>query len=623
MKEEKIKKKEEKKQLRLEKAQKRDFERYGITKEDLKDKQRITNREARKGYPSLRKCLKYFKDYKRYLFVVFLCAVVYVVVSTLVPILMQHTIDFITVSQFDKAITYAIYYLCSAIAIQVIYYVWGIFANISFQKVIMRLKTDIIDGVSKTKSKKFDSENSGKIISRVNDDTGEVADVINTIVDYMAEIFIGFGFLIYLFFINVWLGLFISVGVVIIFFLYKFYQNYNYIMIKKRKVVNDKQMGLTTEIVRGIRDVKSLNIRNNILKTFHKQISFSKRIAIDRAKCVGLIWHIARSFEVVVQIGAIILGIYLLGINTITLGGLLLVIAYYGRIQWLIQATQRVIEGVKTASVSAERICEVLDDKEYPKESFGKKQIKNPKGEIEFKNVYFSYDKQKPIFEKLNLKIESNKSVAFVGKSGQGKSTLLSLIPRLYDVDAGKITIDGVDITKLSEDGLRNLVTVVPQMPYIFNASIRENLKFVKDDLTDEEMIDVCKKAQIHDFIMTKEKGYDSLVGENGVILSGGQKQRLAIARALLKNSKIILLDEATSALDNENQHKIQKVIEDLTNTHTVIIVAHRLSTVLNCDKIFVVEDGKLVDSGTHDYLMKNCKQYKSLYKIEKQASEN
>ena len=236
--------------------------------------------------------------------------------------------------------------------------------------------------------------------------------------------------------------------------------------------------------------------------------------------------------------------------------------------------------------------------------------------------MFFSYDKTNPVFENLNLKIEPNKSVAFVGKSGQGKSTILSLIPRLYDVDAGKITIDGIDIRKLSENGLRDIVTVVPQTPYIFNASIRENLKFVKDDLTDEEMIDVCKKAQIHDFIVGKEKGYDSLVGENGVILSGGQKQRLAIARALLKNSKIILLDEATSALDNENQNKIQMVIEDLTKDHTVIIVAHRLSTVVNCSCIYMVDDGKIIDSGTHDYMMKNCKKYKNLYKIEKKSAE-
>ena len=622
MKKRKINRKEEKKQAKFEKSLKRDFERYGITKEDLKGKQRITNKEAKKGYPSLRRCLKYFKDYKRYLFVVVLCALVYTGVSIFTPILMQHTIDFITVSDFDKAITFAIYYLCLSIAIQGICYLWDLFANISFQKVIMRLKTDIIDSVSKTKSSKFDSVNSGAVISRVTGDTDEVADVINTIVSCMADIFVGIGFLIYLFFINIWLGLFVFVGVFVIFFLWKFYQNYSYMMNKKRKIVKDKQVGLTTEIIRGMRDVKSLNIRNNILKAFHKQISFSKRIAIDKAKYGHGIWYLIRAFEVVVQIGSIIFGIYLLGINAITLGGLLLLIAYYNRVNWLIQSAQRIVEDIKTASVSAERICEVLDEKEYPKESFGTKTIKHPKGEIEFSKVFFSYDKVNPVFENLNLKIEPNKSVAFVGKSGQGKSTLLSLIPKLYDIDAGKITIDGVDISKLSENGLRDLVTVVPQAPYIFNASIRANLKFVKDDLTDEEMIDVCKKAQIHDFIISKEKGYDSLVGENGVILSGGQKQRLAIARALLKNSKIILLDEATSALDNENQNKIQKVIEDLTKTHTVIIVAHRLSTVVNCNRIYMVENGKIIDSGTHDYMMKNCKQYKNLYKNEKNASK-
>ena len=333
-------------------------------------------------------------------------------------------------------------------------------------------------------------------------------------------------------------------------------------------------------------------------------------------------WYAIRCVEIGIQIGSIIFGIWLLGLNALTLGGLLLIIAYYSRVSWLVNGSQKVIEEVKKASVAAERICEILDDEIYPKENFGTKTIKSPKGKIEFKNVSFGYNDSFDVFENLNIKIKPNKAVAFVGKSGQGKSTLLSLIPKLYELKSGTIKIDDVDITELSENGLRDLVTVVPQMPYIFNASVKENLQFVKNDLTDEEMIEVCKQAQIHDFIMEKEKGYDSLVGENGVILSGGQKQRLAIARALLKNSKIILLDEATSALDNENQHKIQDVIKSLTKDHTVLIVAHRLSTVVDCDEIFMLEKGKIIDSGTHDYLMKNCKAYKDLYKIEEKATQ-
>ena len=614
--------KEERQKKKLAKSQKRDFERYGITPEELKGANKVTNEEAKKGYPSLRKCFRYFKNYRGYIYVVIICMLIYTAINIITPILMQHTIDFITVSQFDLAIKYAIIYLCAAIASCFVCYLWDVFAHISFLKVILDLKTDLITNVSKTASKKFDNINSGTIISRVNSDADEVADVINTILNYLAEIFVGIGFIVYIFFVNVYMGLYIICGIILLFFFYQFYQNYNYKTRKKGKIVRDKEVGMTTEIARGMRDIKSLNIKDNILKVFYKQTHYRTHISIDRAKYGNGMWYAILACQAVVQIGSFLLGIYLLSLGALTLGGLLLIMMYYNKISSMILGTQRIIEEVKNASVAAERVCEILDDKEFPKETFGTKTIKNPKGEIEFSKVFFSYDKVTPVFENLSFKVESNEAVAFVGKSGQGKSTILSLIPRLYDVDAGKITIDGVDISKLSENGLRDLVTVVPQAPYIFNASIRENLKFVKEDLTDEEMIEVCKKAQIHDFIMSKEKGYDSIVGENGVILSGGQKQRLAIARALLKNSKIILLDEATSALDNENQHKIQAVIEDLTKDHTVIIVAHRLSTVVNCKKIFMIENGKIVDQGTHDYMMKNCKEYKKLYKIEKKSAE-
>ncbi|MGN1227462.1 MAG: ABC transporter ATP-binding protein, partial [Christensenellales bacterium] len=256
------------------------------------------------------------------------------------------------------------------------------------------------------------------------------------------------------------------------------------------------------------------------------------------------------------------------------------------------------------------------------KEKFGKRNPKNIIGKLSFKDVDFSFDDAQ-VLKNFSLEISPNQSIAIVGKSGQGKSTMLNLITRLYDVDKGCITLDDIDIKTLSEKSLRDNITIVPQTPYIFNTTIRENLSFVKPDLTDEEMIEVCKKAQIHDFIVSKKDGYDSIVGENGVILSGGQKQRLAIARALLKNSKIIMLDEATSALDNENQYKIQQIINSLKTDHTIIIVAHRLSTIIDCDKIVFMENGQIIGCGSHKQLLHSCKQYKDLYTIEENSREN
>lgn len=207
--------------------------------------------------------------------------------------------------------------------------------------------------------------------------------------------------------------------------------------------------------------------------------------------------------------------------------------------------------------------------------------------------------------------------VAIVGKSGEGKSTILKLINKSYSTNDGEILIDNYNINTLSEETIKNNISIVSQSPYIFNLSIKENIKLANPQATDKEIEEVCKEAQLHDVIIEMQDGYDTIVGENGVILSGGQKQRLAIARALIKKSKIILFDEATSSLDNNNQEKIKNIIKSLSKDHTVIIVAHRLSTIIDSDCIFVLDNHGIIDSGTHNELIKKCLEYKNLYEIE------
>ena len=225
------------------------------------------------------------------------------------------------------------------------------------------------------------------------------------------------------------------------------------------------------------------------------------------------------------------------------------------------------------------------------------------------------------MLKSLSFEIQPKTSVGIVGKSGQGKSTILSLIPRLNDCTKGKVLLDGVDNKTLTEEALRSTVCLVSQSPYIFNATIKENLLYAKEDATDEQIIDALKKARLFDFVMDKPKKLDTMVGEGGITLSGGQKQRLAIARAFLKNSKLLLLDEATSALDNENQNEIKNSLDALKGVCTSVIVAHRLSTIVDCDVIYVLENGKITAKGTHKQLLKSCASYRKLYEKEEQAS--
>lgn len=266
--------------------------------------------------------------------------------------------------------------------------------------------------------------------------------------------------------------------------------------------------------------------------------------------------------------------------------------------------------------MASERVFSIIDGDDYKKEKFGSIHLKKVNGDFEFKNVSFAYDKNK-VLRNLNFKINANETVAFVGKTGAGKTTIFSLLCKMYDNYEGEITIDNIDIKKLDKDSIRGNITIISQNPYIFHMSIKENLKLVKSNLTKKEMIEACKAASLHDFIMTLPKKYDTIIGEGGVNLSGGQKQRLAIARALVQKTEIILFDEATSALDNETQMHIQKAIENMKNEYTILIIAHRLSTIINADRILFLDNGKITASGTHKELLKNCPAYKNLYESE------
>ena len=268
-------------------------------------------------------------------------------------------------------------------------------------------------------------------------------------------------------------------------------------------------------------------------------------------------------------------------------------------------------------NVSANRVFAILDNKEFTKEKFGKKHLDKVKGNFEFNKVSFSYKSDYKVLDEISFKIPSKKTIAFVGKSGAGKTTIFNLLCKMYDNFTGSITIDGVNIKELDKDSIRGNITIISQNPYIFNVSIKDNLRLVKENVTDEEIYEACKLACLDDFINSLEDKYDTIVGEGGVTLSGGQKQRLAIARALIQKTGIILFDEATSALDNETQEHIQKAIENMKNDYTILIIAHRLSTIINSDKILFLNNGKIEASGNHQELLKNCKEYKLLYESE------
>ena len=460
----------------------------------------------------------------------------------------------------------------------------------------------------------FEKMSSGEIISRITSDANTLSFVFLRLLNMVTMLVTSFVLLIYIF-INSWLiGLEIVIIIVILYFVIKKYNPILENIHRERKKEQDKFISLTNESIRGIREIKTLGVKNNLINNvvdIIKKIFDKSSKEIDIKKDFDIITGFIKT---VLECGVIGTCAVLLYYQKISLTFLIAMTYYVYRYTSLIENINDLIQTYQSVKVSVSRVNDILDNRIFDDEKFGTKKLENVKGVIKFDKVSFAYPDEDETLNNFNLIVEPNKKVAIVGASGQGKSTLFNLLTRIFDVSDGEILIDDVNIKELKEDELRKNISIIRQEPFIFNRSIKENFLIVDESLTLDEIRKYCKMAYLDDYIMSLPKGYDTILGEGGVNLSGGQKQRLSIARTLSRNSKIILFDEATSALDNNSQNYIKKTIDDLVCDHTVIIVAHRLSTIMDADVIHVVDHGKVVATGKHKELLKTCELYKNLY---------
>lgn len=463
----------------------------------------------------------------------------------------------------------------------------------------------------------FEEMSSGEIINRITNDADSLSFTFGKMINMISSIVTALVILVYVFF-NSWIvGLILIVFLIILYFIIKKYTPLLKDAHKERKTTQDSFTSLANESIRGIREIKTLGIKEQLIINAKKSIDDIFKVSkkeIDLETRFNIVISLLKE---VLEVGVFIICIILLYYKQITLTFFIAMTYYIYRYMWFIECLNDFTETYQKVSVSLDRVNEILENQKFNDVVFGNTDIKNMKGIIKFKDVSFSYPNEEKVLDDFNLIIEPNKKIAIVGTSGQGKSTLFNLITRLFDANAGTISIDDVNILDISEECLRKNVSIIRQEPFIFNRTILENFKIIDENIKLKDVKKYVKEAYLDEYIESLPKKYDTLLGEGGVNLSGGQKQRLAIARTLAKNSKIILFDEATSALDNNSQEFIKKSIDNLVKNHTVVIVAHRLSTIIDADIIYVIDKGKVIASGTHNQLLTSCDYYKNLYKSE------
>lgn len=462
----------------------------------------------------------------------------------------------------------------------------------------------------------FDKNTSGIVLMRFCSDADTATTgLITNVKLFLSKFWSSLGLVVVLLY-NSWQLSFIALGVLVFLILP--------MKVARKKVM--KLMGLTVkasskinsnyyETYSGIKIIKAFNLQNAIFAKFTQNIEEAFHLSmrmIRNTNWLGPAMHLVTALGVA---GVLYYGLHLITTGQITSGTFVAFLAALIMLYTPIKSIGNNYVALQSALLALERIYKILDTTSYEtNDGTGTKVLKDIKKEIKFNDVCFSYDGQREVLHKVNLTVPVGSKVALVGNSGGGKSTVTALIPRLYEIDSGSITIDGTDIKEFTISSLREQIAMVFQDNFLFDGTVRENLLYGKENATDAEIEFAIKSAYLDEFVKKLPQGLDTMIGERGLLLSGGQKQRLAIARAILKNAPVVILDEATSALDNKSEKVVQQALDKLMEGRTTIVIAHRLSTIMDSDKILVINDGHVVEEGSHSELLAKNGPYSVLY---------
>ncbi|HDJ4728595.1 TPA: SAV1866 family putative multidrug efflux ABC transporter [Staphylococcus aureus] len=575
----------------------------------------------------IKRYLQFVKPYKYRIFATIIVGIIKFGIPMLIPLLIKYAIDGV-INNHALTTDEKVHHLTIAIGIALfifvivrppIEFIRQYLAQWTSNKILYDIRKKLYNHLQALSARFYANNQVGQVISRVINDVEQTKDFILTgLMNIWLDCITIIIALSIMFFLDVKLTL-------AALFIFPFYILTVYVFFGRlRKLTRERSQALAEvqgflhERVQGISVVKSFAIEDNEAKNFDKKNTNFLTRALKHTR-----WN-AYSFaaiNTVTDIGPIIVigvGAYLAISGSITVGTLA---AFVGYLELLFGPLRRLVASFTTLTqsfASMDRVFQLIDEDYDIKNGVGAQPIEIKQGRIDIDHVSFQYnDNEAPILKDINLSIEKGETVAFVGMSGGGKSTLINLIPRFYDVTSGQILIDGHNIKDFLTGSLRNQIGLVQQDNILFSDTVKENILLGRPTATDEEVVEAAKMANAHDFIMSLPQGYDTEVGERGVKLSGGQKQRLSIARIFLNNPPILILDEATSALDLESESIIQEALDVLSKDRTTLIVAHRLSTITHADKIVVIENGHIVETGTHRELIAKQGAYEHLYSIQ------
>ena len=571
---------------------------------------------------TLKKFIHYYGPYKTVFFIDLLCAAIISLVDLAYPQILRSATK--TLFTQDKAIIlqalpwiaiglfmmYVIQSFCK-------YYV-SCQGHIMGAKMERDMRQQLFEHYEELSFSYYSQNNSGQMMSKLVSDLFDISEFAPHVPE---NLFISLvkivGSFIFLFLINKKLALPLIV-LVILMFLFSFRQNQKMqrTFMENRKKIGDVNASLQ-DTLSGIRVVQSFTneeIEKNKFQKSNHAFLVSKK---DNYRCMGEFMSSNLFFQGMMYLVTLVYGGYLIANNEMSAADLAMYALYIGIFISPIQILVELMEMMQKGLSGFRRFLDVMETEPEIQDAPDAVELKDVKGRVCYEDVSFHYsDDETTVLSHVSIEIPAGKSVALVGPSGGGKTTICSLLPRFYDVTDGRITVDGQDVRSLTLKSLRSQIGVVQQDVYLFSGSIRDNIAYGKPDATEEEIIEAAKCANIHDFIMELPDQYDTFVGERGARLSGGQKQRISIARVFLKNPPILILDEATSALDNESERWIQHSLEELSKNRTTITIAHRLSTIKNADEIIVITENGIAERGTHETLLEKNGIYAGYYNM-------